>query len=598
MCHDHDHKRQLECMMKNIYTYFFILLALCVNAPSLAANEQYPLEASDTSSPRATLKSFQTIIGKMIPIVEKVRTLGFSREVTNELRDLRIQAIRCLDLSQIPKRLRKDVGPEAAVLLAEILGRIELPPYQAIPDADALESKEISRWRIPHTEITIARVEEGPRQGEYLFAAETIHRLREFFSKVRDLPYRPGAVVKKIGPAGGIYEYYSSSPRGLIPVRLIESLPSWARSVYSDFAVWQWIGTMLALVTGFLVIALIYVLIRWRTKGRDKAGVWRGLIRLILPLSAVIIVPIVGNIIGENIGMSGLVYDVIEVFTWAILLIFIIWFIMAFGGFVAEVIIASPRIDSRGIHAGLTKIACNIVALAIAAIIVFKGLSELGISLIPLITGLGVGGLAVALAARPTIENLIGGLMILADRPYRVGQRIKAKGNDGIVQQIGLRSTKIRLLSGPQATIPNEEMAKTEIENVTRRQYLKRSTNITITYDTPPEKVEKAVDIIRNILDDHEGKDPKRAPRVYFTEFNPDSLNISMMYWYHPAKLWKFRAFNQEVNLKIMQEFIKEGIKFAYPTTTTYLAQEDEQPLHFTSFKDSSFSDGSDNKTG
>ena len=80
--------------------------------------------------------------------------------------------------------------------------------------------------------------------------------------------------------------------------------------------------------------------------------------------------------------------------------------------------------------------------------------------------------------------------------------------------------------------------------------------------------------------------DPKRPPRVYFTEFNPDSHNIAVRYWYHPAKLWKARAFGQIVNLKIMREFRKEGIKLAVPTTTTYLAQEDEQSLHFTPFKD------------
>jgi MscS family membrane protein len=585
-------------MMKNTYIYFFTLLALCVNTPNLAANERYPLEAPDTSSPRATLKSFQTIIRDALPIVAKVRELGFSREVTRELRDLRNQAIRCLDLSQIPKRLRKDVGPEAVVLLAEVLSRIELPPYQAIPDADALEFKEVYRWRIPRTDITISRVEEGPRQGEYLFAAETIDRLREFFSRVRHLPYRPGAPIRKLGPAGGLYGYYSSSPRGLVPVKLIDSLPSWARSVYFDFAVWQWIGMMLTLVMGVLVFVLIYVLSRRWTKNRDEAGVWRGAIRLILPLSAAIIVQVVGYIIDEHIGMSGIVYDVIESLTWVLLIIFLIWLVMAFGGFVATVIIASPRIDPRGIHAGLTKVACTLIALGIAGIILFKGLSELGISLIPLVTGLGVGGLAVALAARPTIENLIGGLMILADRPYRVGQRIIVRGNDGIVQQIGLRSTKIRLLRGPQVTIPNEEMARAEIENVARRQYIRRSSNIRIKYDTPPEKVEKAVDIIKGILEDHEGINPKRPPRVYFTEFNPDSLNISMMYWYHPGKLWKSRAFSQKVNLKIMQEFRKEGIKFAYPTTTTYLAQEEEQPLHFTPFKDSLSSEGGDSNNG
>jgi MscS family membrane protein len=559
-------------------------------ATNLAANERYPLEAPDTSSPRATLKGFQTTIRNAKPIVEKVRTMGFSFEITHELRDLRVQAMRYIDLSQIPNRLRKDVGPEAVVLLAEILGRIELPPYEAIPDGDVLEAKEISRWRIPHTEITIARIEEGPRQGEYLFAAETVDRLREFFSKVRDLPYHPDAVIKKIGPAGGLYEYYSSSPRGLVPVRLIESLPSWARTVHFDFALWQWIGMILTLLAGLLVIIFIYILIRWRTKGREIAGKWRGLINLILPLSALIVLNIVGYIINENIGISGLVYDVIEVSMWTLFLIFVIWGIWAFGGFVAEFIIASPRIDPRGIHAGLTRVACKIVALAIAAIILFKGLSELGVSLIPLITGLGVGGFAVALAARPTIENLIGGLMILADRPYRVGQRIKVGDNDGIVQQIGLRSTKIRLLSGPHVTIPNEEMARAEIVNVARRQYIRRSTNIALKYNTPPEKVEKGVDIIKDILDNHEGMDPKRPPRVYFTEFNPDSLNISMMYWYHPAKLYKSRAFGQKVNLKIMEEFEKEGIKLAYPSTTTYLAQEDNQPLYFTPFKESSSS--------
>jgi MscS family membrane protein len=584
-------------IVKNSYMYFLIFFALCVNTPNLAANERYPLAAPDTSSPRATLKSFQTIIRKAVPIVGKVIELGFSREVERELWDLRIQAIRCLDLSQIPKRLKKDVGREAVVLLAEILSRIELPPYQEIPDSDALENKEFYRWRIPHTEITIARMEEGPRRGEYLFAAETIDRLREFFSRVRDLPYLPGAPIKKLGPAGGLYGYYSSSPRGLVPVRLVESLPSWATSVYYDFAVWQWIGTMLTLVMSFLVILLIYVLIRWWTKGREEGSIWRGLIRLMLPLSGAIIVQIAGYIIVEHIGMSGLVHDFIASFTWALFLIFVIWFVMASGGLVANAIIASPRIDPRGIHAGLIKVACSLIALAIAGIILFKGLSELGISLIPLVTGLGVGGLAVALAARPTIENLIGSLMILADRPYRVGQRITVRGHDGIVQQIGLRSTKIRLLSGPQVTIPNEEMARAEIENIARRQYIKRSSNITIRYDTPPEKVEKAVDIIREILDDHEGMDPKRPPRVYFTEFNPDSFNISMMYWYHPAKFWKFRAFSQEVNLNIMQEFRKEGIKFAYPTTTTYLAQENDQPLHFTAFKESS-SDKSDSETG
>ena len=119
--------------MKNIYTCFFMLLALCIYTPTLAGNEQYPLEAPDTSSPRATLESFQALIREAKPIIGKVRTSGFSNEIKRELQSLRIHAMRCLNLSQVPKRLRDDVGPGSVVLLAEILGRIELPPTRKSP---------------------------------------------------------------------------------------------------------------------------------------------------------------------------------------------------------------------------------------------------------------------------------------------------------------------------------------------------------------------------------------------------------------------------------------------------------------------------------
>ena len=104
-------------------------------------------------------------------------------------------------------------------------------------------------------------------------------------------------------------------------------------------------------------------------------------------------------------------------------------------------------------------------------------------------------------------------------------------------------------------------------------------TNIALPYNTPLDKVQKAVDIIRNALDDHEGMDPEFPPRVYFNEFNPASLNIIVLYWYHPPNYWDFLDFNQRVNMQIMQEFEKEGIKFAFPTITTYLTPDDQNPL-------------------
>jgi len=574
--------------MKNIYTCLFIVLTLCLTTPNLAVGKQYPLEAADTSSPQATLKSFQALFLNARPILDKIATSGFSPETVSALQDRRNRAIHCIDLSKVGKRLRDDAGPEAVILLAEILARIELPPFEAVPDAQAMKSEGVSLWKIPHTDITIGQVKEGPRQGEYLFTPETIAQLKEFFAKVRHLPYLPDSALKKIGPAGGLYDYYSASPRDLIPMSVIMALPSWARTVYSDHPLWQWIGMVLTVLIGFLVIVFIHVLIRKWTKGRSEAGKKGiGFTRLILPASAAIMLQLIGYIIDEQIGMSGEVYQVVEVLAWVLSLAFIVWFTVACGGVVANIINSSPKIDPKGVYAGLTKVICYLFALAVAAVIIFKGLIGLGVSLLPLLTGLGVGGFALALAARPTLENLIGGLMILADKPFKVGQRIKVKDHDGIVQRLGMRSTQIRLLNGPQVKIPNEEMARVEIENISLRPNLRRRASLTIEYDTPIEKVEKAVAILKDILKDHEGMDPKRPARVFFNDFNPDSLNISMTYWYHPAKLWKSKAFDEKVNLQIMREFEKEGIKFAYPTTTTYLVQEDGRPLYFTPVKDS-----------
>jgi MscS family membrane protein len=214
----------------------------------------------------------------------------------------------------------------------------------------------------------------------------------------------------------------------------------------------------------------------------------------------------------------------------------------------------------------------------LAVVIAFMfWMDNMGFRVSTILASLGVGGLAFALAAQDTLKNFIGSVIILLDKPFTIGQRIVAKGHDGIVEDIGFRSTKLRLLTGHQAVIPNETMAKENIENIGRRPHIRRLTNIHIAYGTPLEKVRKAVEIIQGVLEDHEGMDPEFPPRVYFNEFNRDSLNIMIFYWYHPADYWAYCEFSEKVNVQIMEVFEKEGIKFALPTSTTYLAGVDEK---------------------
>ncbi len=227
--------------------------------------------------------------------------------------------------------------------------------------------------------------------------------------------------------------------------------------------------------------------------------------------------------------------------------------------------------------AQMVRLILRMAVLVVGLIYLIQTLSGQPIS--TLIAGLGIGALAVALAAQDTLKNLFGSIMIMADKPFNVGQRVVVDGFDGEIESVGFRSTQIRTLVGHQVTIPNEKMASSSIENIGRRPHIRRLTDIGITYDTSPDKVEKAVQIIREILENHEGMHADFPPRVYFNEFNEYSLNIRMIYWYRSSDYWASLDLAERINLKIMRAFEAEGIEFAFPTSTTYLAQDNKRKL-------------------
>lgn len=196
-----------------------------------------------------------------------------------------------------------------------------------------------------------------------------------------------------------------------------------------------------------------------------------------------------------------------------------------------------------------------------------------------ILAGLGIGSLAVALAAKDTIANFFGSLVILADKPFELGDRIKVGAADGVVESLGFRSTRLRTLEGHLVTIPNGELANQTVEDISKRPHFRRIANLTITYDTPPEKVQEALEIVKDVLKEHEGQHQNFPPRVFFNDFNATSLNLFMIYWYHPADYWKYMAFTEKVNLELLRRFNAAGIEFAFPTQTLYLAGDPARPL-------------------
>ncbi|MCU0857024.1 MAG: mechanosensitive ion channel family protein [Pontiellaceae bacterium] len=197
-----------------------------------------------------------------------------------------------------------------------------------------------------------------------------------------------------------------------------------------------------------------------------------------------------------------------------------------------------------------------------------------------ILTGLGVGGLAVALAAQDTIKNFFGSLVIFADHPFLLGDRIIVEGEDGTVEEVGMRSTRIRTLDGHLVTIPNGELANKLIRNVASRPFIKRVATIGLTYDTPPGKVERAIEIIKEELTRQSEKlHPDNPPRVFFTEFGSVSLNIQVIYWFAPPEYWSFLEFDQMFKLGVLRRFNEEKIEIAFPTQTVFLAGDPKRPL-------------------
>jgi MscS family membrane protein len=206
-----------------------------------------------------------------------------------------------------------------------------------------------------------------------------------------------------------------------------------------------------------------------------------------------------------------------------------------------------------------------------------------------LIAGLGIGGLAVALAAQDSIKNVFGSVVIIADKPFTIDERIQVDGIDGIVEEVGLRSTRIRTFDGSLVTIPNGQMADKTIVNVGRRRSIRRLLNVTLTYDTTPDKVARAKQIVGEILavppmqggrtESGSVTDPATPPRVHFSEFNDSSLNVQVIYWYASPNWWDYMAYTEWFNFQLLRRLNDEGIDMAFPTQTIYLAGDAKRPL-------------------
>jgi len=574
-----------------------IALLLCTLCAAHAA-DIHPLRPTDTSSPRATLQGFvettDDIYRRFAAVLEDYSNsdrLFLSRdEHRKQQRTLREapKIARYLDVSGIPPVLMETVIPERVLQLKEILDRIDIPEFADIPDADAMTHQTSKRWRLPNTEIDIVRIDDGPRAGEYLVSAGTIERLPEFYERVKDLPYKPGPgqqlaeVYRSISDGGSatIYDAFLGSPAGLsyiVPTRWMLNLPGWATVRVAGVATWQWLGLGLGFLVGGLIIFGGHRLARARSDGEGRDAPAAGWRALPVPLAIVLVTGVLVPLFGTLLRIGGSPRVAIAYATTGAVILGAAWLAVVASVVVGDAIVASERLTIQSLDSQLIRLGTRLIGLVAAVAILIKGGDELGIPAYSILAGLGVGGLAVALAAQSTIANLIGSLLIAIEKPFRVGHVVRISGSEGTVEDVGFRSTRIRTPDNSLVTIPSSAVVSTTVENLSVRTRRRQRFFVQVTYDTSRDKVEALVVGIRQLIVEHPLAEESTC-QVRFNNFSESSLDILVIFNLAVADYTSELREREAILLRIMDLMNDHGVEFAFPTRTIQVESADAAP--------------------
>lgn len=256
---------------------------------------------------------------------------------------------------------------------------------------------------------------------------------------------------------------------------------------------------------------------------------------------------------------------------YMILTLNIAWFISRFlDSLIEHYLIPLTQKTKTELDDHLLPVIRKMISVIVFGIAIITILDEFGIEIGPMLAGLGIGGLAFALASKDLISNLFGSTTVLLDKPFFLGERIKVGSYDGTVKEIGIRTTQIETLEGSLVYIPNSKFTYTEVENISRQWARRMKMTIGLTYNMNSDKIKKAKEIIREAIISEEGTFKEKI-MVNFTEFGDFSKNIMVIYWVTDKN--NYFEIVDKINLKIMESFEKNKIEFAFPTQTIELVK-------------------------
>lgn len=206
--------------------------------------------------------------------------------------------------------------------------------------------------------------------------------------------------------------------------------------------------------------------------------------------------------------------------------------------------------------------------LVLWTLVLLVALDNFGVDITALVASVGIAGVAIGLAVQNILGDLFASLSIVLDKPFVVGDFIIVDNYMGTVEHIGLKSTRIRSLTGEQLVFSNSDLLNSRIRNYKRMRERRIVFTVGVVYQTPKEKLEKIPEIIREVV---EAQERVRFDRAHFKEFGPSSLNFEVVYWVLDPDYTLYMNIQQAINLAIFERFAQEGIEFAYPTQTLYV---------------------------
>lgn len=532
--------------MKSRHLIPSVLLLLATPLVSLRAQEEP--EPATGSSPEEVFQ---------IPVEHAsaratMQTFLYAFEPTDETTDPLAVAAACLDLSQIPEALRARQGKELALQLKEILDKTELIDFSTIS-----EQPEAPAWRLDvHGEGEVVLAPDG--NGEWLFDAATIDAIPTLLAAIRNRVTVEGVTrVETLTPAMWL--------RSQMPESLLERT--------FVFEHWQWLGLLALLLLGLAIDRLVAALGRFATErylAEKVHSVDSGRLKRALRPVGLLAASLLW---WAGIYWLGLPIAVLEVLHQAVHFVFAVSFVWAAYRLVDVV---AAVLEDRAEQSGskfddlLVPLVRKILKVAVFALGLLFIADSLDKPIGSILAGLGIGGLAVALAAQDAVKNLFGSLVVLLDRPFSVGDYVTVGGIEGSVEELGFRSTRIRTSGDSVVTLPNSNLITTSVDNFGMRRTRRWKTTLGLTYDTPPDKIEAFCEGVRELIRQHP-RTVKDGFQVAFNEFSASSLDIVMLVKFDVPGWGEELEARQQLGLGILRLAEKQGVEMAFPTQTVHV---------------------------